>query len=267
MRKEHYADIDPEYVLDEGGFGSRDLFAPGKLVFGISVAEKKILWLKLTAEGVAGHGSQPHDQNPNDRLVRALARLLGEPLPTASFAVIDTMKSRIGPLAANKFNNAIQHSTISLTSLRSGVGDPPKVNVIPSIAEATIDCRVLPGTPKDQWMAEIRRRLGDPGIKIDITYEGDDPVVTTEDSVFYRALESAGKRMHPQAIVTPMVVPYGTDSNGFRPRGVKSYGFTPVVVPAEAVMSMHRGAQDLPVNAVAPAIQILFEALKETLAK
>ena len=74
MRTNHYAEIDPEFILDEGGFGSRDLFAPGKLVFGISVAEKKILWLKLRAEGVAGHGSQPHDQNPNDRLICALGR-------------------------------------------------------------------------------------------------------------------------------------------------------------------------------------------------
>ena len=177
------------------------------------------------------------------------------------------MKSRVGTFASNKFNNAIQHSTISLTSLRSGVGDPPKVNVIPSVAEATLDCRVLPGTSKDQWLVEIRRRLGDPEIKMDITYEGPDPVVTTVDSTFYRALESAVKRRHPDAIVTPMVVPYGTDSNGYRPRGVKSYGFTPVIVPAEAAMSMHGDAEYLPVDAVAPAIQILFEALKETLAK
>jgi acetylornithine deacetylase/succinyl-diaminopimelate desuccinylase-like protein len=267
MRTNHYQDIDPEFILDEGGFGSRDLFAPGKLVFGISVAEKKILWLKVRAEGVAGHGSQPHDQNPNDRLVRALGRLLGEPLPTSSFTVLDTMKSRVGSLAANKFNNAIQHSTISLTSLRSGVGDPPKVNVIPSVAEATLDCRVLPGTTKDQWLADIRRRRGDPWITIDIVYEGDDPIVTTQDSTFYRALEAAVKRRHPDAIVTPMVVPYGTDANGFRPRGVKSYGFTPVIVPAAAVMSMHGDAEFLPVDAVGPAIQILFEALKETVSK
>jgi len=110
---------------------SRDLFAPGKLVFGVSVAEKKILWPKLTAEGVAGHGSRPHDSNPNDRLVRALARLLGEPMPASSFSVLETLKSRVDPLAPSKFNNAIQHSTISLTSLRSGVGEPPKINVIP----------------------------------------------------------------------------------------------------------------------------------------
>ena len=267
MRTNHYPEIDPEFILDEGGFGSRDLFAPDKLVFGISVAEKKILWLKLRAEGVAGHGSQPHDQNPNDRLIRALGRLLSEPLPTSSFSVLDTMKSRVGTLAVNKFNNAIQHSTISITSLRSGVGDPPKVNVIPSVAEATLDCRVLPGTTKDQWMAEIRRRLGDPEIKIEITYEGDDPIVTTQDSTFYRALESAVKRRHPDAVVTPMVVPFGTDANGFRPRGVKSYGFTPVIVPAVGVMSMHGDAEFLPSDAVGPAIQILFEALRDTVSK
>jgi len=267
MLQNHYAEIEPEYVLDEGGFGSRDLFATGKLVFGISVAEKKILWLKLRAQGVAGHGSQPHDQNPNDRLIRALAHLLSEPLPSSSFTVLETMKSRVGEFAANKFNNAIQHSTISLTSLRSGVGDPPRVNVIPSVAEATIDCRLLPGTSKDQWMAELRRRLADPEIEIETAYEGEDPIVTPQDSTFYRALESAVKQRYPNAIVTPMAVPYGTDSNSFRPRGVKSYGFTPVIVPAAAVMSMHGDAEYLPVDAVGPAIQILFEALRETVAK
>jgi acetylornithine deacetylase/succinyl-diaminopimelate desuccinylase-like protein len=164
----------------------------------------------------------------------------------------------------NKFNNAIQNSTISLTSLRSGVGDPPKVNVIPSIAEATIDCRVLPGTSKEAWLAEVARRLGDPGIKIDVTYEGPDPLVTSQDSAFYRALESAVRKRHPEAIFTPMIVPYGTDSNGFRPLGVKSYGFTPMIVPAESVASMHGDAEHIPLGTLAPAIQILFEAIRET---
>jgi carboxypeptidase PM20D1 len=264
MLKNHSEDIDPEYILDEGGVGSRDLFAPGKLVFGISVAEKKLIWLKVRAEGVAGHGSQPNDQNANDRLTRALARLLSEPLPTTPFSALDTMKLRVGPLAPNKFTNAIQHSTISITSLRSGVGDPPMANIIPSIAEATLDCRVLPGTTKDQWIAEIRRRLGDGSIKVDIINEGPDPSVTTEDSRFYRALESAVKRQHPDAIVTPMVVPFTTDANKYRLRGVKAYGFTPVILPAAAMTSMHGDAEFLPVESIGPAIQILFEALKST---
>jgi acetylornithine deacetylase/succinyl-diaminopimelate desuccinylase-like protein len=264
MRENHYAKFEPEYVLDEGGFGSRDLFSPGTLVFGISVAEKKILWLELTAEGVAGHGSQPHDQNPNDRLVRALARLLAEPMPTSPFEVLETMKARVGELAPNKFNNAIQHSTISVTSIRSGVGDPPKVNVIPSIATATLDCRVLPGTSKTDWLALIARRLGDPAIRIEVTYESEDPVVTTQESALYRALEGAVKQKHPDAIVTPMIVPFGTDSNGFRPRGVKSYGFFPAVLPAAALGSMHGDAEFIPVDALGPAIEIFFEALRAT---
>ena len=267
MREHHYKEFEPEFILDEGGFGSRDLFSPSKLVFGISVAEKKILWLKLTAEGVAGHGSQPHDRNPNDRLVRALTRLLAEPIPSSPFSVVETLKSRVGPLPNNKFNNAIQQSTISLTSLRSGVGEPPKVNVIPSIAEATLDCRVLPGTTKEQWLKEIAKRLGDPEIRIEVTYESDEPTVTTQDTTFYRALEAAVKKRHADAIVTPMIVPYGTDSNGFRPLGVKSYGFTPVIVPAAVVGSMHGDAEYVPADALGPAIQILFDALKETAGK
>jgi acetylornithine deacetylase/succinyl-diaminopimelate desuccinylase-like protein len=61
-----------------------------------------------------------------------------------------------------------------------------------------------------------------------------------------------------------MIVPYGTDANGFRPLGVKSYGFTPVIVPAESVASMHGDAEFIPADALGPAIQILFEAVRET---
>lgn len=264
MIANHYADLDPEYVIDEGGFGSRDLFAPGKLIYGISVAEKKLIWIKVRAEGVAGHGSQPNDQNPNDRLVRALERLLAQPLPTSDFSVLKTMRNRVGTFAANKFTNAIQHSTIALTWIRSGVGDPPKINVIPSVAEAGLDCRVLPGTTRDQWMDEIRRRLGDPSLKLELVNESDDPVVTPADAPLYRNLEAAIKRAHPDAIVTPMLIPYGTDSNAFRPKGVKSYGIFPAVLPADVVSSMHGDGEHVPVAAVVEAAHVFFDAISAT---
>jgi acetylornithine deacetylase/succinyl-diaminopimelate desuccinylase-like protein len=268
MRKNHYAELDPEYVLDEGGFGSRDMFAADRLVFGISVAERKIMWLRLRAEGIAGHGSQPIPANANEHLVRALTRLLDRPIAGRPFDVVDAMKARAGgALPDNKFNNAIQKSTISLTSLRSGVGDPPKANVIPSVAEATLDCRILPGTTAEQWIKEITSRLDDPTIKVDVIYEGDDPIVTPQDTTLYKALEGAVKRRYPEAIVTPMVVPYGTDANGYRRGGVKSYGFFPAIVPAASILSMHGDAEFIPTDAIGPAIEILYEALKETAAK
>jgi acetylornithine deacetylase/succinyl-diaminopimelate desuccinylase-like protein len=278
MIANHYAELDPEYVLDEGGFGSNDLFAPNKMVYGISVAEKKIVWLKLRAEGVAGHGSQPTDTNPNDRLVKALARLLAAPEPAAPKldpaaerrrepSVLDMMQAKVGAFAKNKFTNAIQQSTISLTWFRSGVGDPPKINVIPSVAEAGLDCRVLPGTTKDQWIAEVARRLGDPGIKIELINESDDPVVTSQDAPLYRNIEAAIKRQHPEAIVTPMLIPYGTDSNAFRPRGVKSFGIFPALLPADVVASMHGDGEHVSLASVREGAQIFFEALRDTLSR
>ena len=268
MRKNHYADLDPEFVIDEGGFGSRDMFAPGKLVFGISVAEKKIMWLRVRAEGVAGHGSMPHPQNPNDHLVRALSRLLSQPIPGAEFSVIKTLKEKVGgKLTENKFTNAIQHSTISLTTLRAGVGDPPKVNVIPPVAEATLDCRVLPGTSAADWIKLIQQRLDDPTLKVEVVNEGEDPVVSPQDTPLYRAFESVIKRKYPEAIVSPIVVAFGTDSNGYRPRGVKSYGLFPGIIPAATILSMHADDEFVPVDAIGQAIEIYFKAIQETAAR
>jgi acetylornithine deacetylase/succinyl-diaminopimelate desuccinylase-like protein len=274
MIANHYAELDPEYVIDEGGFGSRDLFASGKLVYGISVGEKKLIWLKVRAEGISGHASQPIEQNPNDHLVKALARLLETPSSSAPPAasgsqapprsIVEVMKARVGPLARNKFTNAIQQSTISLTWLRSGVGDPPKINVIPSVAEAGLDCRVLPGTTRDQWVAEIKRRLADPSLKVDVINEGDDAVVTGSDTPLYRSLEAAIARQHPDAVVTPILVPYTTDSNAFRAKGVKSYGIFPAILSADTVASMHGDGEHVPLDGVRDAAQVFFEAVRET---
>jgi len=71
---EHHAkDLDPEWVWDEGGMGLR--MKGDKVMFGIAVAEKKVLWLRLVAHGEAGHGSLPNPNNPNIRLARALKRI------------------------------------------------------------------------------------------------------------------------------------------------------------------------------------------------
>jgi acetylornithine deacetylase/succinyl-diaminopimelate desuccinylase-like protein len=175
-----------------------------------------------------------------------------------------TMRDRVGVFAANQFTSAIQRSTISVTTIRSGVGDPPKVNVIPSMAEATLDCRVLPGTTREQWLAEVRRRLADPALEIEVINESDDPIVSPQDTLLYRNLEAAIRRRHPDAVVTPILVPYGTDSNAFRPRGVPSYGIFPAPVTAAEVASMHGDAEHLRVETIPEAAQVLFEAIRET---
>jgi acetylornithine deacetylase/succinyl-diaminopimelate desuccinylase-like protein len=266
MIENHYDELDPEYVLDEGGFGTREVYVDGRLVFGISVAEKQIVWLEATAEGVAGHGSQPNDQNPNDKLVKALARFFAEPFPSASNPVLEILRSELGKLEANKFTNAIQSTTVSLTSLRSGVGDPPKMNVIPSIAKATLDSRLLPGTDAEEFVSEVKSRLGE-AVAVDVVYKSDPSVVTSHDTEMFRALAGAIRRHHPDAVVVPTPIPYGTDSNAFRHRGAKSYGILPIVLSASIVSSMHSDAERIPVDQIESGIRIFYEALREVAGK
>jgi acetylornithine deacetylase/succinyl-diaminopimelate desuccinylase-like protein len=266
MIEHHYDELDPEYVLDEGGFGTREVYVGGRLVFGISVAEKQIVWLKARAEGVAGHGSQPHDQNPNDKLIRALTRLFEEPFPRASNPVLDRLQGELGTLDQNKFTNAIQNTTVSLTSLRSGVGDPPKVNVIPSLAEATLDARLLPGTDAEEWLSEVRSRLGN-DVEVEVAYTSDPSIMTPYDTGMYEAIAGAIRRAHPDAVVVPTPIPYGTDSNAFRHKGAKSYGILPVVLSASIVSSMHSDAERIPVDQIESGIRIFYEAVREVATK
>ena len=97
--------------------------------------------------------------------------------------------------------------------------------------------------------------------------ESDDAIVSPYDSPLYRSLDAAIRRVHPNAIVTPMLIPYGTDSNAFRPRGVKSYGLFPAILSAETVASMHGDAERVPIDGVKESVQILYEALRDALTR
>src|ERR1051326_5799482 len=169
MIANHFAEIASEYVFDEGGMGTRDALAPNKLVFGISVGDKIVLWLRLRARGTAGHGSQPIPDNANMTLLRAIEKAMVLPESAKQNAVVEQMKRAIGvPLVVNKFTSAIQRNTISLTTLTSGVGSPPKANVIPSTAEASLDCRLLPGTNAEEFISEMKARINDPRVTVEI---------------------------------------------------------------------------------------------------
>ncbi|MCA9473985.1 MAG: M20/M25/M40 family metallo-hydrolase [Nitrospira sp.] len=266
MLDHHYNELDPEYVLDEGGFGSREIFVNGKLVFGISVAEKRALWLRVTAHGIAGHGSQPHDQNPNDKLMRALNRLFSAPFPTVPNTALDGLEVQLGPLTPNQFTSAIRQTTVSLTSLRSGVGDPPKANVIPSLAVATLDARLLPGMDAEAFLAEVKSRLGDQ-IDVEVIHPASPSVVTPHDTGMFRSLSNAITRHHPDAIVVPMIIPYGTDSRMFRLRGAKCYGILPLVLTTALATSIHGDAERIPVDQFETGIRIYYETLLEVAAR
>ncbi len=261
MIDNHYPDIDAEYVLDEGGFGTRDILARGKLVFGIEVGEKQTLWLRVRAHGTAAHGSQPIPDNANVTLLNALQKAMTL-APAKPHPVIAEMLQAIGePLAPNKYTAAIQANTVSLTTLTSGVGSPVKVNVIPSVAEATLDCRLLPGVNAPEFISEMKARINDPRVTVETINAPDDPGASSSRTPLFESLRRAILAVHPDAIVTPMLVPHGTDSNKLRVKGVTAYGFTPMVLDLSTAGSMHSDQEHIPIAEFQKGIEIFYRVL------
>ncbi|MBI3207415.1 MAG: M20/M25/M40 family metallo-hydrolase [Candidatus Solibacter usitatus] len=263
MIRDHWKEIEAEYVMDEGGFGSRDVFSPSKLVFGISVGEKQVSWLRLRAKGTAAHGSQPIAENANMILLEAIRKALNAPDRGRNSEVVERMRSALqGQLADNKFIRAIQSNTMSLTTLAAGVGNPPKSNVIPSASEATLDCRLLPGVNADEFLSEMKARINDPRITIERLSTPSDPGVSKMDTPLFAALRKAILTQHPSAVVTPILIPYGTDSVWLREKGVIAYGLAPMVIDAATVATMHSDEERIPVSEFRKGLHIFYDLLK-----
>ncbi len=262
MLENHPAEIDCEYVLDEGGMGTRDVLAVNKLVFGVAVGEKQLMWLRLKARGTAGHGSQPIANNANLILLEAVRKALAAPEGAKPNPVIEEMKRNIGEFAANKFTSAIQRNTMSLTTLTSGVGSPVKVNVIPSLAEATLDCRLLPGVNAEEFISEMKARINDPRVAVEIIAQPVDAGASRSDTPLFAAIRKAILAAHPDAVVTPMFVPFGTDSVNLRKRGVVAYGLTPMILDAATAATMHSDEERIPIAEFKTGLHIFYDVLR-----
>jgi acetylornithine deacetylase/succinyl-diaminopimelate desuccinylase-like protein len=262
MIQHHWDELNPEYVLDEGGVGSHDLYSSGKTVFGVSVGDKQVLWLKLRASGTSGHGSQPIPDNANDTLLAAIAKARQFRPSDKPNPVLEQMRSSLGTFASNKFMNAVAQNTISLTTLRSGVGDPPKANVIPSAAEATLDCRLLPGQNAQEFLSEIKARVNDPRVTYEQLSHPADPGPSRTDTPLFQVIRQAILNQHPDATVIPTIIPYGTDGQKFRLRGVVEYGLMPMMIDSTTLATMHSDSEHIPLDEFRKGLHIYFDILR-----
>jgi acetylornithine deacetylase/succinyl-diaminopimelate desuccinylase-like protein len=177
-------------VLNEGG-GIRTGEDGRARVYNVSVAEKTPLWLKLTTSGRPGHGATPTNNLAVNKLIAALYRIMNyqspikvvpevqkfyadmadsEPEPRRS-RYRDLRQALQEPSFRAEFlkearNNASVRNTIAITRVRGS----DKVNVIPGLASAELDVRLLPGENPDAFIDVLRKVIGDESIKIDILF-------------------------------------------------------------------------------------------------
>lgn len=256
----------------------------------VSVAEKSVLWLKVTAVGRGGHGSTPPTEGSAvDALVAALDRIrkLETPIRVSPdvqryFAALSgtfpglpaeklqhlASSLRDDPAFRSAFlaepeRAARVRDTIAITVLSGG----PQTNVIPSEAWAHLDCRLLPGEDPRAVIESIRVAIDNPAI----TIEPLQPVVAASasptDTELFRAIETTAASLAPGVPVVPTLLTSWTESALLRPLGIQAYGFDPLALDEREAGLSHGDDERVSLENVIRGAAILYAIVKDTAAK
>jgi acetylornithine deacetylase/succinyl-diaminopimelate desuccinylase-like protein len=217
----------------------------------VQTAQKGYCWFTMRARGEAGHGSKPKSDTAIEKLAEAVLKLSTGPLeyrltPTAR-KFLETvvaahsgaakvalkglfssktagMAMKVLPKERAEVFNAMLHDTAAVTGLAAGV----KVNVIPNIAEASVDGRYLPDTDQERFLAQVRKIVG-PEIEL-IPFDGAPGLEMDHESELWDVIERVMTRHIPGCKVTPNMITGMTDAKDYARMGIKTYGFSPVLL-------------------------------------
>jgi acetylornithine deacetylase/succinyl-diaminopimelate desuccinylase-like protein len=281
LLRDHPADFPSGIVLNEGSYVTEGVI-PGRLLATISPGEKGPCWMKLTRRGQPGHGSTPHGNNALEKLTQAVNRLTSyqpelkvTPVAAEYFRRMAEAWEFLAPFAADGRDEtllklvvdnglmglpqikAMLCNSLSLNSLHSG----SKVNVIPSLAEAEVDTRLLPGQDIDEWVATLKGVMDDNAIQVDFIMKGVGSA-SSMDTGCYRTLEQALLDHFPGAITAPYLMLGTTDSRFFRDKGMLAYGFCPAVVPLEHLKSIHGIDEKIKVDSLLKGTEVYIDVVK-----
>ncbi|HEX7309365.1 M20/M25/M40 family metallo-hydrolase [Lentzea sp.] len=242
----------------------------------VETAEKGIRWLKLRVKGTAGHGSMIHRDNAVAKLAAAVTKLDRHQWPLIIRPSVrefldgvteitglefpdDDVEGSIGKLGAlSRMIGATLRDTANPTMLSAGY----KANVIPSTAEATVDCRILPGREEafDRELAELL------GPDVEREWVGLPPVETTFDGALVDAMTASITAEDPGARVLPYMLSGGTDAKSFQQLGIRNFGFAPLKLPADLDFSglFHGVDERVPVDALKFGVRVLDRFLRNS---
>ena len=294
LARTHWAKMDAEFALNEGGWVIKG--PDGKVRYtSISTADKSGVNVVLTARGTSTHSSMPRPDQAIFTLAKALAKLadyetavqltpstrrffttLGQtsakPMSGYFADLVSGDPARVArgdrEISKDPLLHAIMRNTFAPVLMSAGF----RGNVIPGSAEVTINARTIPGTVPESIAAEIRRVIADERVEVKAQGGGGAggggagggrpaaPMVSTEDTELYRALEREAKAMW-KAPVTPYLFQAGTDAAAWRSRGIPVYGIYPYPIDAEDLSRMHGNDERVSVESLRQGTEVIYRTL------
>jgi acetylornithine deacetylase/succinyl-diaminopimelate desuccinylase-like protein len=215
-------------------------------------------------------------ENAVTAIAAAVARIGAHEWPVRLTPTMRTLLATVGELAgteatpenaealveefgsAARMMGAVIRNTLNPTMLQAGY----KVNVIPTEASAYLDGRFLPGY-EDEFWATFAELCGETVTYDKISHQP--PWEMPYDGALVDAMTSSLLAEDPDAIVAPFLMSAGTDAKHFTKLGMRSYGFTPLRLPADLDFTalFHGVDERVPVDALEFGARVLDRFLDQ----
>ena len=281
----HWEEIEAEFALAEGGGG---FIKDGNVSYlSVATSEKVRLEVQLIARGTAGHGSMPRPDSAVVRLANAVSRVAAWTQPMKLDDTTRTYFQRLAGISAPEeaaryralldsqeraeveryfAQHEVRHNSMIRTSLSPNVLKAGfRANVIPSEAEALIDIRALPDENLPELVEGLRKIIADPQVEIRTTSGRPAAPASSLNTEMFAALESAQKRLYPESITIPILLPGATDMSPLRARGIQAYGIGPVV-ESEEIGGAHADDERILEKSLHDFVKFLWHAVVEVAA-
>lgn len=238
-------------TLDEGGFVAHGL-VPGidNPVAMVNLAEKGFASFRLIVETNGGHSSAPPEENTIGMLAQAIVDLENNQRPYKMVNPVDYQLEYMGAelpfiqkmafanpwLFKGPILEALNaHTTTAPTIIEGGV----KNNVIPTVAEATINFRILPGETIESVKEHIINTVSEK-IRVEpVGFLTNPSPVSSVESENFKILEQTIRDMYPDGIVVPGLVGGGTDARYFYDISDDVYRFYPIKLAPDSMTRFH----------------------------
>jgi acetylornithine deacetylase/succinyl-diaminopimelate desuccinylase-like protein len=261
-----------ESISEVGGFSVT--LNSGNRIYLIETSQKGIEWLKLTAKGVASHGSLLNPQNAITRISEAVAKIGNYRWPQRLTRTNRVLFQKLAELTGKKYDEsnltpllaelgpaakmigATLTNTINPTMLEGGY----KANVIPQTATATVDGRTISGF-EGELMETLREIVGEE-IEIERIIS-DIPLEEEFSGELISYMVDSLKAEDPAGIPVPYVLSGGTDNKALAKLGIKGYGFSPLKLPPEIdFMALFHGVDErVPIDSLYFGARTLYRFL------
>lgn len=275
-----------DWVLDEGLAITEGIIPGVKAPVGlVGLAEKGWITLRLSTQAAPGHSSMPPGpgQSAIGRLTQALARLDAQPLPGGIQGAAAEMFQAIAPelpfgqrlamsnlwllrpvveaqLGQAPSTNALMRTTTALTVLKSGSQD----NVLPGMAEALVNFRVLPGETMETVQAAVKRIVADDAVQVTLLPGGSNPSrLSSSAEPSFQLLARTVREVFPDVLVAPGLMLAASDARHFDAVSKASYRFMPVRFRADDLRLPHGTNERIAVSQLADMVRFYHRLLSQ----